>query len=149
MLSILAGRLIDKESLDIKQPTTITTASEWNEEADFHVLSGRKSKCQPERNTMFTCLDRGCVGSFETAANLEDHLIIGACNLQLIQERSTDQVKYVYADKLQVWLEMLPSVVIRFLVVYQPYKEGRQLNKIVKQQGLMKTKNLTYLRNLE
>ena len=149
MLSILAGRLIDKESLDIKQPTTITTASEWNEEADFHVLSGRKSKCQPERNTMFTCLDPGCVGSFETAANLEDHLIIGACNLQLIQERSKDQVKYVYADKLQVWLEMLPSVVISFLVVYQPYKQGRQLNEIVKQQGLMKTKNLTYLRNLE
>jgi hypothetical protein len=39
MLSILAGRLIDKESLDRKHPTTITTESDWNKEADFHALS--------------------------------------------------------------------------------------------------------------
>ena len=90
---------------------------------------------------MFTCLNPRCVESFETAVDLEDHLILGACNL--------NQVKYVYADKLQVWVEMLPSIVVRFLVIYQPYNEGGQLNKIVKQQGLMKTKNLTYLRNLE
>jgi hypothetical protein len=51
---------------------------------------------------MFTCLNPGCVESFETAADLEDHLILGACNLQLIKERSKDQVKCVYADKLQV-----------------------------------------------
>ena len=101
-MCIFSGKLINSDSLDKKPVTKITTVSQWDENAAFHQLTGKKKREEPERNTLFTCENPGCVESFETSHELEDHLILGECNLKLEKEKSKDKIKYIYADKLQL-----------------------------------------------
>ena len=97
---ILLGKVIEGISLDNIQAASLKVIEAEKSTIQFHSIGGKKS-CQPEEEEeeLFTCENDGCIDSFPTAKDLDDHRIIGQCHLKA--ERSIDAAISKYSSKLQ------------------------------------------------